>query len=128
MNGGGTGALEDDRRRPSETEVAAGSGFFKSHLFDAYKSPFVRSLAPAVFFALEVVRRPGPGFVTCSGGGVIASGAGGADRSPIPWHPPNLALTTREMAGEVQTPLHVPPGTELALGDAVLFASPRPAS
>jgi D-serine deaminase-like pyridoxal phosphate-dependent protein len=28
------------------------------------------------------------------------------------------------MAGEVQTPLHVPAGTDLALGDAVLF---RPA-
>ena len=39
------------------------------------------------------------------GGGLVASGAAGADRLPTPWAPAGLRLTGLEGAGEVQTPL-----------------------
>jgi D-serine deaminase-like pyridoxal phosphate-dependent protein len=103
------------------TEVAAGSGFFKPHLFDCYESAFVRSLEPAAFFALEAVRRPAPGFVTCSGGGYVASGEIGTDRLPLPCFPEGLSLLPMEGAGEVQTPLHGGAADAVALGSAVLF-------
>jgi D-serine deaminase-like pyridoxal phosphate-dependent protein len=67
------------------------------------------------------VRRPGPNLVTCHGGGYIASGASGPDRLPVPALPPGLELLPMEGAGEVQTPLRVPRGVSLRLGDPVLF-------
>src|SRR5262249_5141874 len=66
-------------------------------------------------------RRPGPGFVTCQGGGFIASGAPGPDRLPRPYLPAGLRLTGMEGAGEVQTPLVVPEGVEVELGAPVIF-------
>ncbi len=107
--------------RPSLTEVTAGSAFLAGHLFDRYRG---LSLRPALAFALQVVRRPALGFVTCHGGGWIASGEPGVDRLPKPVFPDGLALLARESAGEVQTPLTVPDGVDLRLGEAVLF---RPA-
>lgn len=118
FNGGGSGSVDWSSADPALTEVAAGSGFLDSHLFDAYRSlPF----EPAIYFALQVTRRPAPGFVTCQGGGFIASGAAGNDRLPIPALPEGLRLSDLEGAGEVQTPLRVPPGVTLALGDPVFF-------
>src|SRR5205807_2227299 len=67
------------------------------------------------------VRRPAPGIVTCHGGGWIASGAAGSDRLPIPVLPEGLALLSLEGAGEVQTPVRVPEGVALALGDPIFF-------
>jgi D-serine deaminase-like pyridoxal phosphate-dependent protein len=81
----------------------------------------MRALEPACFFALEVTRRPAPDLVTCLGGGYVASGATGPDKAPLPWLPRGLALLPMEMAGEVQTPLRVPRGTSIALGDPVVF-------
>ena len=52
---------------------------------------------------------------------IIASGAVGADRAPIPWAPPGLHLTSLEGAGEVQTPLTGHPAALLAIGDLVWF-------
>lgn len=118
FNGGGTGSVHWSSSDPSLTEVTAGSGFLDSHLFDGYRG---LDLAPAAFFALPVTRRPGPGFVTCQGGGLIASGAAGPDRLPIPWLPEGLTLTAIEGAGEVQTPLVVPANLSLDLGDPVFF-------
>ena len=118
VNGGGTGSLDANASEPALTEIAAGSGFLASHLFDHYRG---LSLRPAAFFALQVVRKPAPGFVTCHGGGLIASGAPGRDRLPIPVYPEGLSLLDLEGAGEVQTPLRVPRGVELALGDPVFF-------
>ena len=118
VNGGGTGSVDQNALEPALTEIAAGSGFLNSHLFDHYRG---LALRPAAFFALQVVRRPAPGFVTCHGGGWIASGPPGSDRLPLPVAPPGLSLLELEGAGEVQTPLHVPEGTMLSLGDAVLF-------
>lgn len=118
VNGGGTGSLEATAADASVTEAAAGSGLYSPGLFD-YFSHFRH--APAAFFALPVVRRPGPGMVVCAGGGYVASGPAGRDRLPRPYMPEGLQLLDDEGAGEVQTPLRVPPGVDLALGEPVLF-------
>jgi D-serine deaminase-like pyridoxal phosphate-dependent protein len=118
FNGGGTGSVAWSVEDPALTEVAAGSGFLDSHLFDGFRG---LTLAPAACFALQVTRRPGPGYVTCQGGGFVASGAAGPDRLPIPYLPAGLRLTGLEGAGEVQTPLLVPDGLALELGAPVFF-------
>lgn len=117
-NAGGSGSLETSAADPVVTEVTAGSGLLVPHLFDHYRSFVPR---PAAFFGLRVVRRPSPGVVTVAGGGLIASGPTGADRSPVPWAPPGLALTALEGAGEVQTPLVGSGADLLAIGDLVWF-------
>ncbi|MDI1483479.1 alanine racemase [Polyangium sp. y55x31] len=118
FNGGGTGSVASSLADPSLTEITVGSGFLGSHLFDHYDD---FRPEPAAFFALQVTRRPAPGFVTCQGGGLVASGAAGPDRLPIPYLPEGLALLDLEGAGEVQTPLAVPPHVTLAPGDPVFF-------
>jgi len=121
FNGGGTGSLDIVVGEPWLTEVTAGSGLLCSHLFGYYSN--IR-FEPAFFLALQVVRSSDPGYVTCQGGGYIASGEPGWDKVPIPHDPPGLKLVSAEGCGEVQTPLRVPSGVRLELGDAVLF---RPA-
>ena len=121
VNGGGTGSLDSSTSASGVTEATAGSGFFKSHLFDYYSSRYMRALEPAAFFALEITRRPAPDIVTCLGGGYVASGAVGRDKVPLPFLPRGLSLLGAELAGEVQTPLRVPPGVALQLGDPVVF-------
>ena len=118
VNGGGTGSLDANAQEPALTEIAVGSGFLASHLFDRYRG---LTLHPAAFFALQVVRKPAQGIVTCHGGGLIASGAPGRDRLPVPVFPEGLSLLDLEGAGEVQTPLHATGGVELEIGDPVFF-------
>ncbi len=118
FNGGGSGSLDWCTAESALTEVTAGSGFLCSHLFDNYRS---LQLEPAAYFALSVVRAPTDGMVTCHGGGLIASGAAGADRLPVPALPPGLSLLSLEGAGEVQTPLSVPADTRVDVGDIVFF-------
>lgn len=117
VNGGGTGSLATTAHDGTVTEVTAGSGFLAPHLFDGYSD---LALRPAAFIALAVVRRSDPDHVTCAGGGIIASGATGADRSPVVHWPTNLAPVPMEGWGEVQTPLRVTGGEPPALGDPVL--------
>ena len=121
VNGGGTGSLDLTTTQTGVTEVSAGSGLYKPLLFDAFASPFVRSLEPSCFFALEAVRRPGPNFITCLGGGYVASGAHGPDKLPRPEWPAGLDLTAAEGAGEVQTPLQGESANRITLGSPVLF-------
>ena len=118
FNGGGTGSVHWAAREPALTEITAGSGFLDSHLFDHYMDV---PLVPAAFFALQAVRRPTKNIVTCAAGGYIASGGAGADRLPIPVFPEGARLLPLEGAGEVQTPVELPRGTHIALGEAVLF-------
>ncbi|MGN5734883.1 amino acid deaminase/aldolase [Arthrobacter psychrochitiniphilus] len=118
VNGGGTGSLELTTEDPSVTELAAGSGLFGPTLFDGY-SRF--SPAHAVGFAAPVVRRPAPDIVTVLGGGWIASGPAGADRSPEPVYPSGLSLIGTEGAGEVQTPLRGAAASTLRIGEKVWF-------
>lgn len=121
VNGGGTGSLDTTTRASGVTEASAGSGLVKPLLFDCFHDAHVRALEPALFFALEVTRLPGPGWATVSGGGYVASGAAGPDKLPRPIWPSGLSLEPMEGAGEVQTPLRLPPGVTLGLGDSVLF-------
>jgi D-serine deaminase-like pyridoxal phosphate-dependent protein len=116
VNGGGTGSLESTHADTSVTDIAAGSGFFGGHLFDNY-SGF--RPAPAAAFALSVVRKPTAASATLLGGGWIASGPPGADRSPRLVWPVGLDLVPREMAGEVQTPVTGAAARDLRVGDRV---------
>jgi D-serine deaminase-like pyridoxal phosphate-dependent protein len=118
FNAGGSGSVETSAADPVVTEVTAGSGLLVPSLFDHYRSFAPR---PAAFFGVRVVRRPSAGLVTVAGGGLVASGPTGADRSPVPWAPPGLALTALEGAGEVQTPLTGPTARTLGIGDLVWF-------
>jgi D-serine deaminase-like pyridoxal phosphate-dependent protein len=118
FNGGGTGTAAACASEAALTEVTIGSGFVDSHLFDHYRG---LRLQPAAYFALAVVRRPAARIVTCHGGGYVASGAAGRDRLPVAALPHGTELLGLEGAGEVQTPLALPPGVDLALGDPVFF-------
>ncbi|MFC1407803.1 amino acid deaminase/aldolase [Streptacidiphilus sp. N1-12] len=118
VNGGGTGSVESTVAEDSVTEVAAGSGLYVPRLFDNYRSFHGR---PAALFAQPVVRRPGVGVVTVLGGGYPASGAAGADRSPVPYLPEGLRYDPQEGAGEVQTPLLGSAADDLLIGDKVWF-------
>lgn len=119
VNGGGSGSLLSTLADPSISEVTVGSGFYCSALFHHFKEV---QYHPAAFFAIQVVRRPAPGMLTCQGGGYVASGPGGWDRLPLPVLPVGLKYLPLEGAGEVQTPLLLPPACpELALGEPVFF-------
>ena len=119
FNGGGTGSMHSTPKESSITEFTAGSGFYCPHLFDYYRD---FKLEPAAFFALQVVRAPKRGMVTCHGGGYIASGEIGLDRQPIPHSPRGIKLLDFEGAGEVQTPIILGQGQpKLKLGDPVIF-------
>ncbi len=120
-NGGGSGSVDRTAQDPSVTEITIGSGLLVGHLFDGYRG---LDLAPSLHFALAVTRLPGVGIVTCAGGGWIASGSAGADRLPLPVWPAGCALLPVEGAGEVQTPIRLAAGLQLAVGDVVIF---RPA-
>lgn len=116
VNGGGTGSLERTAAEPVITEVAAGSGLYGPHLFDHY-SAFTP--APAMAFALDVVRKPTRDRATLLGGGWIASGPAAADRLPLPVWPEGLKYEPREGAGEVQTPLRGEAARQLRPGSRV---------
>ncbi|MEU0664116.1 amino acid deaminase/aldolase [Streptomyces lavendulocolor] len=118
VNGGGTGSVQHTAAEDAVTEIAAGSGLYLPRLFDNYTSFAGR---PAALFAQPVVRRPGLGVVTVLGGGYPASGAAGADRSPVPYLPEGLRYDPQEGAGEVQTPLLGSPADDLLIGDKVWF-------
>lgn len=117
-NAGGSGSLESSSADPTVTEVTAGSGLLVPGLFDHYRAFSPR---PAAYFAVPVTRHPTAGLVTVHGAGLVASGAAGADRLPIPWVPAGLALTDLEGAGEVQTPLRGNAADRLRIGDLVWF-------
>jgi D-serine deaminase-like pyridoxal phosphate-dependent protein len=116
VNGGGTGSLEKTAAEAAVTEIGAGSGLYQPRLFDSYRGLHGQ---PAAFFALPVVRRPGPGVVTALGGGYLASGAANKARLPSPYLPAGLRLDRQEGAGEVQTPLLGAAADRLRIGDRV---------
>lgn len=119
VNGGGSGSLMSTLRDASITEVTVGSGFFAPGLFHHFAHVRYR---PSAYFALQVVRRPAPGMIACAGGGYIASGPTGPEKAPLPVLPAGLRYLPLEGAGEVSTPLLLPPRCpSLELGDPVFF-------
>lgn len=116
VNGGGTGSIESTVAEACVTEVAAGSGLFGPRLFDNYRG---FTPAPAVAFALDVVRRPNNETATLLGGGWIASGVSGPDRSPQLVWPEGLKYAPREGAGEVQSPVIGETARSMRPGDRV---------
>ncbi len=124
FNGGGTGSVNFAVDEPWLTELTAGSGFLCSHLFDYFSNI---QLEPACFFALQATRSSDEGYLTCAGGGYIASGEPGWDKVPRPHLPQGLLLVSTEGCGEVQTPLRLPAdgsikfGRDIPRGGPVLF-------
>lgn len=119
VNGGGSGSLKSTLRDESVTEVTIGSGLYASGLFHHFREV---KFQPSAFFALQVVRKPKVGMVTCAGGGYIASGAIEKSKLPLPVMPVGLQYVDLEGAGEVQTPLVLPGDCPpLELGDPVFF-------
>ena len=116
VNSGGTGSLEISSADPVVTEVTAGSGLYGPTLFDKYD---VFQPAPAVAYALDVVRRPAPRIATLFGGGYVASGPAKKSRLPSPTWPAGMKLLGTEGAGEVQTPVLGTSADGLQLGDRV---------
>ena len=118
VNGGGTGSIDSTTSDGTVTEVTVGSGFMAPHLFDGYRGLV---LAPAAFFLLPIARFPDPEWVTCAGGGYLASGPPAADRAPIVHAPAGLTPSETEGYGEVQTPFKRGAGAPLLhLGDPVV--------
>ena len=117
VNGGGSMSLRPTGLDPACSEIAVGSAFYASAIFDNYVD---LEFIPAAMFALAVARRPEDGIYTCSGGGYVASGAAGKDRLPSPCLPENSQLLPMEGAGEVQTPV-VCQSRKLKLGYPVFF-------
>jgi D-serine deaminase-like pyridoxal phosphate-dependent protein len=119
VNGGGSGSLISTLRDESVTESTLGSGLYASALFHHFRDV---KYQPAAFFALQVVRIPKKGMITCAGGGYVASGEIKKGKLPLPVMPVGLQYLEREGAGEVQTPLIVPKGSpKIDLGDPIFF-------
>lgn len=119
VNGGGSGSLISTLKDSSVTEVTVGSGFYCPALFHHFAEI---KYQPAAFFAIQVVRFPAPGMITCLGGGYPASGSPGQDKLPLPVLPVGLKYLSLEGAGEVQTPLVLPEDCpDLKLGDPIIF-------
>ena len=119
VNGGGSGSLVSTFRDASVTEATIGSGLYASGLFHHFKDV---KYQPAAFFALQVVRKPKEGMITCAGGGYIASGAIEPSKLPLPVMPVGLQYLGLEGAGEVQTPLALAKDSpQIGLGDPIFF-------
>lgn len=101
VNAGGSGSIAESAADDAVTEVTAGSGFYVPTLFDGYDA---FEPHPAMFFGLDVVRRPAPGISTLFAGGYVASGPPGPSRVPKPIRR-GVSLLGAEGAGEVQTPV-----------------------
>jgi D-serine deaminase-like pyridoxal phosphate-dependent protein len=119
INGGGSGSIVSTGKDPLVTEITVGSGFYASGLFHHFKEVHFQ---PSTFFAIQIVRVPANGMITCQGGGYIASGPAGAEKLPLAMYPGGLRYLPLEGAGEVQTPFRLPDDCpKLELGDPVFL-------
>lgn len=114
VNGGGSGSIAYTSDAREVTEITVGSAFFAPALFDGYRD---LQLKPAAGFALRVTRQYDAQTFVCHGGGYIASGATGKDRSPV-FLKAHYHLLPLEGAGEVQTPFYTTKD-DVKIGDTV---------
>lgn len=117
VNGGGSGSLTWSAAQAELTEVTVGSAYFMPAYFS--RMPSMHGFQMAAGFALPVTRKPSVGVITCQSGGFVASGALDADKLPQIVHPLGVRPYDLEGFGEVQTPMRVPAGVELEIGDCV---------
>jgi len=119
VNGGGSGSIYTTVKEECITEITVGSGFLCSHLFSYYSN---LDLIPSIFYAIEIVRKSENNFVTCMGGGYIASGSYGKEKQPEVFLPKGIVPTDIEGFGEVQTPFKILDNKlNLNLGDPVVL-------
>ncbi len=118
INGGGTGSLHSTKKENLITEVTVGSGIYQPHLFDSYSN---FKYFPALFFALQITRKPKNMIYTAQGGGYVASGSADKNKLPSPFMPEGVKLINNEGAGEVQTPFIYNGSEKLDIGDPVFF-------
>ncbi|MFN8576858.1 MAG: alanine racemase [Candidatus Sericytochromatia bacterium] len=119
INGGGSGSIYSSVKDNTINEIAVGSGFLCSHLFSYYDN---LSLTPAIFFAIPIVRKSDEDYITCLGGGLIASGSIGKDRQPEVFLPKGLESVDIEGFGEVQTPFKViDKKLKINIGDPIIL-------
>jgi len=134
FNGGGTGSVNrvvkkkestevvtnQDTKKKELTEVTVGGGLLCAYQFSNYtnlQGPF--SFKPAIFFILQATRKPKEDYVTCLGGGYVASGDPGWNRVPKLYMPEGSELTSTQACGEAQTPVK---GKNLpSIGGIILF-------
>jgi len=117
VNAGGSGSMTLLQDMKDITEITVGSAFFAPALFDHYTT---LKLQPAAGFGLRVTRKFNDSTVVCHGGGYIASGATGSDRSPAFLEPAHYSFTSLEGAGEVQSPIVVKNRAHV-IGDTIYF-------
>ncbi len=135
VNGGGSGSMDFTSSQSEVTEITVGSAYYKPAYFDYMDS--MHAFKPAAGFVLQVTRHPespaknrllsqlgqaSHNVITCHGGGFIASGASGSDKSPVVHYPKNLTILSDEGFGEVQTPMQVFDGASVnpvKIGDYV---------
>ncbi len=116
VNGGGSGCHPDTAAEPYVTELGIGSLLFKPHLFDSFR--VLEKYKPALFFAIQVVRKPCDDIVTAFSGGYVSSGV---RAMPVVHVPASVEPLPREGFGEVQTPLKYDPRKlQLSPGDVIL--------
>jgi D-serine deaminase-like pyridoxal phosphate-dependent protein len=117
VNGGGSGCFQETAAESSITEIGIGSLLFKPHIFDSMNS--LKEFKPALFFLLQVVRKPRDDIVTAFSGGYISSGSIRA--LPKVVKPKNLKTNKNEEFGEVQTPFEFDPKViQIRIGDPIL--------
>ncbi len=116
VNGGGSGCFQATSKENSITEIAMGSGLYKSHIFDSIET--MKYFDPSLYMALRIVRKANYNSVTAFSGGYYASGGG---IPPKVTFPIGLNPTKREGFGEVQTPFkYNPKKLKLNLGDLII--------
>jgi D-serine deaminase-like pyridoxal phosphate-dependent protein len=117
VNGGGSGCFQETVAESSITEIGIGSLLFKPHIFDSMNS--LKEFKPALFFLLQVVRKPRDDIVTAFSGGYVSSGSIRA--LPKVVKPKNLKTNKNEEFGEVQTPFKFNPKMiQIRIGDPIL--------
>lgn len=115
VNGGNSISFDVTVKDETLSEVNIGSAFLGA---DYVKEKL--NLTSALFFAIEVVRKPSHDYITCMGGGYISSGSNKNNQPKIVMP---LGLNVTESGfGDIQTLFKIQdPKLRISLGDPVLL-------